>query len=1271
MKFESLLEFSNWLNLTEASYTDKDIPDYFYVAIKFSEDLVRPKPYTPQGAVCSLVGLEGISDKVSILQSFWSSNQCGLQMPARAVLALNKVSKVNYENPDYLSSAGFRASRRLQSGSGGPEAEKSSKYKQSAVFNTVIGKFLSMLSSKLPGLTGGAYITNDKNKLLTATDIVERLKRVSPTKGGLRGKFVSDQRVWGQTKKAEDGGLTGKNIKPIRSRHFENNLKNIRNITDLANRLISVLHDVPGYEKLLNKTDFIIKDDDGNVKKESHMPIIIGCLQQAALDVFSGYSGEREWVMKRESMMSTGKICPECNKFVGVDSSKVNKLINCPFCNGEILATNLQKEVIHKPVLHVPEGSVLYLGNPDSYSLLPWAKKEFAQWRSDDIANNPNKQHSDAEGNEYKVLVNKYKLYNKFEVHFVNTGEEASKEAAENKKKPYDPENSSIRQKVIDALKKGINKVNILTKKMEKIEGVPSSKLNSYLRRWEKLGILSIHGNDIKLIDSSIDEEIMIVYNLIRKDESASDYTIKKQAVIEQEELDRCLNYLLKQGKIQKNVDDTWSIKLSDEEMNTITQDESDVLDVIKKHQIRDASSLSSYIKKSLDFKFILRKLKLKQKIFTSPLTRRYVVTDTSDEPLNSKEKFVLEILKQWPNSDLASLKQEVISSVNDEDNPDGDNLNKMKLDELVSILDKFIAKGMISYNSANEEIKLKSHHELPHVTKWSKIGQKILDMASHHYVTSIQEIADMLGIDYYILSNSYDKLISSKFLKTEDGSNRLLTDSSLKTEDTEEGKKVLEHLNKNKHASVSELNQLFKNNNYYYNSTDDLVDDLKKSNFLDITYNPIEDESLVHLKSKSLNLDLSSYEEKILKILSDANKAITTHTISDQYNNHEETSITSTGTKHILDSLVKNEKIKHTKNILGKDIWYSLTVPPPKDLNYYSNFILNILNEHDFMQLDSLEKIVKEKTNNELDDNYEIRKVLEFLEQEKKIARTYHTVTGQYYYHLSNKNFNSEEKDNEIKNVIVALLQHQALSTERIRIELINHGFNLSGNSTENLLGLLNSEGKINKQKSLTGKSWSVEEIKIPTPEDEKMIIGAINTFPHGVVDLRSLYSKLSNNGHGYISSNNAKDVIDKMIEIGKLYVYIINPDEYWASFISLTSWQGKKNPLEEMILDYLKKATFPVTGDNIQQGINYYTDVRKALESLEKQNIIKKVNTSYYWSDSTYELASHAPLGHEIVPQVPVPQVPVPQVPVKQNPITFDLNPTTTSEWISFKFF
>lgn len=99
------MKFIKWLN--EKSYTQKDLPENFFVVFELNEiyqDLLNQK----------IGGLKGISDKEEIQFQFLGVGRDSmLTIPSKDLLKNNNITRIMYDNPYYLVSKNMWALKRL------------------------------------------------------------------------------------------------------------------------------------------------------------------------------------------------------------------------------------------------------------------------------------------------------------------------------------------------------------------------------------------------------------------------------------------------------------------------------------------------------------------------------------------------------------------------------------------------------------------------------------------------------------------------------------------------------------------------------------------------------------------------------------------------------------------------------------------------------------------------------------------------------------------------------------------------------------------------------------------------------------------------------------------------------------------------------------------------------------------------------------------------------------------------------------------------------
>lgn len=113
--------------LAERSFDESNIPPYFRVVFPISRS-----EYGPQGTVGQLIahqldGVRGISDTGQITWQYLtpgSFRNAMLMMPGPKTVALNKLTRVMYDNPHYLISKNCAALQRIWQRSSGEECQQ-------------------------------------------------------------------------------------------------------------------------------------------------------------------------------------------------------------------------------------------------------------------------------------------------------------------------------------------------------------------------------------------------------------------------------------------------------------------------------------------------------------------------------------------------------------------------------------------------------------------------------------------------------------------------------------------------------------------------------------------------------------------------------------------------------------------------------------------------------------------------------------------------------------------------------------------------------------------------------------------------------------------------------------------------------------------------------------------------------------------------------------------------------------------------------------------
>lgn len=96
------MSFKQWL---EGSYTQADVPPHYYLCCHLNvQQLLSGK----------LAGVEGISSNVQTTADFLDQNSpVVLKMPSQELLKDNRLSRMMYDNPNYMSSRNFEPTMRV------------------------------------------------------------------------------------------------------------------------------------------------------------------------------------------------------------------------------------------------------------------------------------------------------------------------------------------------------------------------------------------------------------------------------------------------------------------------------------------------------------------------------------------------------------------------------------------------------------------------------------------------------------------------------------------------------------------------------------------------------------------------------------------------------------------------------------------------------------------------------------------------------------------------------------------------------------------------------------------------------------------------------------------------------------------------------------------------------------------------------------------------------------------------------------------------------
>jgi hypothetical protein len=170
----------------EADKKENKTPDWFYVSIYLTKDLISgPSKSAFSGTAATLTNVEGITESETLLKGGFETGMI-LKMPGKETLKLNKLSKIQYNNPDYLISKGLRAIKRISSG-------------VSSYGRTIFGyvtNILNKLFTNLAKLYNKHFIYYDYYYSLKKKDFIEGSEKKQGNSSEVRKTLVTHQEFY-------------------------------------------------------------------------------------------------------------------------------------------------------------------------------------------------------------------------------------------------------------------------------------------------------------------------------------------------------------------------------------------------------------------------------------------------------------------------------------------------------------------------------------------------------------------------------------------------------------------------------------------------------------------------------------------------------------------------------------------------------------------------------------------------------------------------------------------------------------------------------------------------------------------------------------------------------------------------------------------------------------------------------------------------------------------------------------------------------------------
>lgn len=1215
-------DFRDFMNLMEGSFTEADIPKYFYVGCFLSEDIVRPKPWTPPGAVCTLVGLEGVSSSASIFA--FTKGVC-LQMPGKELVRLNKITKVMHTNREYYAGSAFKPQRRQSAGSGGPGSHGTGRPSSKSSLSGFIDSFLHALANKYADMAD--YSDNIKlsdGTTMSKDEIIALMSTTTPHR--FAGAPISDRTK--RTKQQQRSWATNK----------DDFAKMTFNTADLAGRLYAILSGkvtgrpgVSGPERLLEPSSQMIKKSDdflpkllmktfgrdvsatlgdigmsklrkfidrvsipANKKKEllswinshiddsmaeliHHLKATTGRkltrIQQMVSDSIPGinsHASEAEWIMKRQLVPSNsrGMKCKACRAFIKLTNEQAGDTIQCPACNtdNEIPTDKLREA---RPMLHVPEGSIMYILNMGVPS---WFMPVIEDYKT-----THNKSYLSTE-EQVKVIVEHFKLYDKFSVHFVNDSNGATSKAANpDQKRSYDPQYTEHSKQLRELLDRGITKIDHLQKLMQKKHNVDPVKVRAILGRWEHLKVVTIDRGEVTISDHEFDENSTMVYRTIKSSEGIMKAGIEDATGVSGTDLDDTLKKLIEQDKVQQLPDGRYDIKLSNEEMSQISPIEKDILEAIEKTSSRD----TYYIKLAMpdpgqysesEIRTHIRLLILKRKIVKGPLSGNYMLTVDPDEPLRDDEKNLLGFLREWPHTDMDSIVHE------------WPNIAK---NQLVKTVERLIARHLV-IASSEDSIRLNTEKTQPleNAKQHSKLAESVIQLVSKHFYSVSGEVAAGLNKDSYMVGTLISKYTTKGILTTSDNGRMVPVNGQyLPAEQTVEAQLVGEFAMKKEVVSKDEIVFMLKSKNsqWYYYTTEYLLKALE-GKVIKYIYHPLQNKDVYYHVDQPFKLDLTEYKKMLVEIFEASSKPlglIRINTLYSDTHSHDKY-LAVEGIKTVVKAMVEDGTLAAAKDFSGKDVWHLTHQEGPKDISHYKEMVKAILTKSGPMGETKVREILIDDY--DLQDDSARHLVHAMLHTDPPELETH---KDQFlYYSVVKLPGQSMPGEQHYLDMIFKTISAAPLNYSDLREKILeDFGVRLKGTALEELSGKLEELGKV----EISTDAWGSEIVHLPGVEPNQGWYEKIKKFVDesgGSATAQSIYRHMDEYS---LYSDYTKPMLQKMVEKEPPMLHIVKN----GSLSLYTTDANLKVPhLEDLVNAVIKSlqagGTSPVRANNIENVVS-----------------------------------------------------------------------------------
>lgn len=683
----------------------------------------------------------------------------------------------------------------------------------------------------------------------------------------------------------------------------------------------------PGSNDYMVMPDLKVRVRDKSA--EPRMTALEDAVRYAVETVFKGFEHEGEWVMKVQPIRTE-------------DSPGIKGKI--PEDEAEAKQYNADKvgKAKYKPVLHVPAGSILYLGTPSPYEFdKPWKwfiKKEWDEFEKGALNGTTTGRAEDF----YEHVVKKYRMWRWFEIH-INKNESEVRQTATTKARsdsmPLDGDRKDIWKVFAGMVEKGQQgqgslKLDFILKKMEKVANMPQARMKLYIERWMHQGLVKIdNAGNVKLENPDFDEIHHLLLGSLKTQEG-TDRDLASRTKMPLDEVRVALKELEAKEKVYLAPSGKWDIKLTDAEMNSLNEPEKKAIELLEQgNDYYDDSDFTYALTQEnvaeADAKFAIRTLRMKGKIYKGKWSGYYRLYIDSNKPMNEDEKKIIEYLREWPVSDTHSL----ISDLG------------LGHDQMFKALSGLESRKMVYGDDTDNDVRLNTKvvTPMPTAKTMTPIHHKILEILRDHFTTDYREIAALTktGMDSYDLNNHLGNLISKGLVEKDPTSGRYMAKDGTNNL-TEEEKWLLANLKEAKtkydltHEMRSDLGIQYRDS-----TINGLLKHMKSTGQIKESYDPVNDDAVYHANDYDYKPEVGHLTQSIRKLLE--KRARTKDDLSSKLNINW--NISDNGMDYVLDLMQKHGEIESKEDFSGKEVFY-LKDYEVKGPEHYREIVLKLLQE-------------------------------------------------------------------------------------------------------------------------------------------------------------------------------------------------------------------------------------------------------------------------------------------------------------------------------------